>query len=63
VAWELVQGTPLGQYEQFIEDPTGGAYGDAGDPIYGDVLGPGVAVGVATQWAGTLKPRGFAAKA
>jgi len=56
----LVRGkSGLGQW--FPEDPTGGAYGGGGDPIYGDVLGPGENIAVASQWAGTLKPRGFVA--
>jgi len=42
------------------EDPTGGAYGGGGDPIYGDPLGPGENIAVTSVWAGSLKPRGFA---
>ena len=38
-----------------MEDPTGGAYWESVGP-----LGPGESIGVASQWAGDVKPRGFA---
>jgi hypothetical protein len=43
----------------YVEDPTGGAYGGGGDPIYGDPLGPGESIAVANIWAGALHPKGF----
>lgn len=55
--------SPMGQIDWHVEDPTGGAYEGGGDPIYGDPLGPGANIAVASQWAGSLKPRGFAAQA
>ena len=54
---------PMQGYSFAPEDPTGGAYAGGGDPIYGDPLGPGVDIGVASEWFGTLKPRGFVAYA
>jgi len=59
VAYELMQGS-LGDLDWHVEDPTGGAYSGGGDPIWGDPLGPGENIAVAMQWAGQLKPRGFA---
>ncbi len=56
VAYELMEGGN----QQLIEDPTGGAYAGGGDPVYGDYYGSGESIGSGTQWAGTLKPRGFA---
>jgi len=43
----------------FPEDPTGGGYAGAGDPVYGDVLGPGESIAVASNWIANLRPRGF----
>lgn len=74
VAWWYVTQRPdlqvsllgrMGQADRdwFPEDPTGGGYAGAGDPVYGDVLGPGENIAVASVWSGTLKPRGFAATA
>lgn len=51
-----------GELDWHPEDPTGGAYEGGGDPIYGDPLGPGENIAVASQYFGTLKPRGFAAQ-
>lgn len=39
-----------------IEDPTGGSYWASVGP-----LGPGMSIGPASQWAGDVKYRGFAA--
>lgn len=63
MAYELAMGDGLGQIgPQHLEDPTGGAYWDQPDP-WGDPLGPGESLAVGYQWAGQLKPKGFAAKA
>lgn len=53
----------MGQIDFAVEDPTGGAYGGGGDPIYGDPLGPGVSINYQFKWAGSLHPRGFATAA
>lgn len=60
VAYELAAGGSLGQIEQHIADPTGGAYWDY-DPMGPDPLGPGESIAVAWQWASQLQPRGFSA--
>lgn len=57
VAFELDKGGP----KQAFMDPTGGEFAGGGDPIYGDVLGPGASLAVGMQWAGDPHPRGFSA--
>jgi hypothetical protein len=56
----LFKASRTGQIDFAPEDPTGGAYEGGGDP-FGDPLGPGESIAVASQYFGTLKPRGFTA--
>jgi hypothetical protein len=53
----------IAERDWFPEDPTGGGYAGAGDPVYGDVLGPGESIAVASNWLSMLHPRGFEGKA
>jgi hypothetical protein len=52
----------LGQIDFAPEDPTGGSWSESTD-IWPDYFGSGESVAVASQYFGTLKPRGFAAAA